>query len=108
MRERRTISTARKQLFELFDRVTGNEGERVIIARRTSSKEAVLIAKDYLDHLETASRRFAGQAAETFSLFGSATLTTSPDEVLRATRREQARLRAHGEQQLQGARQRRT
>jgi hypothetical protein len=108
MRERRTISTARKQLFELFDRVTGNEGERVVIARRTSSKEAVLIAKDYLDHLETASHRFAGHAAGSFSLFGTATLTTPAGEVLRATRREQARLRARREQRLHGTRQRRT
>ena len=84
-----TISTARNQLFELFDEVTSVEGQRVIIGRRNRPKQAVLVAKDYLDHLEFASRQMRGAPAGRFVLYGSASLRVPPEQVLEATRREQ-------------------
>lgn len=104
MSNRHSISTARRQLFDLFDRVTGSEGDRVVIVRRNTPKEAVLVSRDYLDHLETTARRLTARAATSFSLFGSATLLVPPDDVLRATRQEQARLRARKQAKLAGRR----
>jgi PHD/YefM family antitoxin component YafN of YafNO toxin-antitoxin module len=104
MGERRTISTARQELFELFDRVTGDEGERIVIARRTSRKEAVLISKDYLEQLETANHQLARRAATSFSLFGSATLAVPPDDIFHVTRQEQTRLGARKERPASTAR----
>ena len=100
MANRQSISTARRQLFDLFDRVTAGDGEKVVIVRRNSLKEAVLVSREYLDHLETTTRGLARRAAAGFSLFGSATLLVPPDDVFRATRQEQARRRARKEAKL--------
>lgn len=94
MGQRRTISTARRQLFDLFDQVTATDGEKIIIVRRNVPKAAVLVSRDYLEQLETTTRQLTRGGAEAFSLFGSAALSGSPDDVLRATRREQTRLGA--------------
>ena len=102
MADRRSISTARRQLFDLFDQVTGSEGDRVVIARRNAPKEAVLVSREYLDHLENTTRHLARRAAKAFSLFGSATLLVPPDDVLRATRQEQAHLRTRKQTRLAG------
>ena len=91
MPKTRTISAARKEFFELFDEVTSVEGHQVVIGRRNRSREAVLVAKDYLDHLEFTNRRGTRAPSQRrFSLYGSATLHVPPEQVLEASRREQA------------------
>ena len=46
------ISTTRRDLPSLFDRVTARDGERINIRRRDGGPEAVLVGRDYLDRLE--------------------------------------------------------
>jgi PHD/YefM family antitoxin component YafN of YafNO toxin-antitoxin module len=80
------ISTARRELPSLFDRVTERPGEKVTIARRDGGAEAVLVSRSYLEHLEA--QRPA--RATTFKLMSSGTLNAPADEVLAAIRRKDA------------------
>ena len=84
------ISTARKNLPGLFDRVTSRDGEMVVIRRRDGGREAVLISRDYIERLE----RQAGalRAGKPFKLLGSLALAGDAasvlDEVRAGDRRE--------------------
>jgi hypothetical protein len=80
MPKRLNISTARKELPALFDRVATREGERVIIRRRDGGEEAALISLGYLERLELAHRQRA--AAKPFKLIGSGTMVVSVEDVL--------------------------
>ena len=84
-----TISEARRRLFDLFERVTSRRPDRVVIRHRDGDREAVLIDREVLEGLE---RRAAEATTTSFDLFGSATLHTSPDDVLSAVRAEQRAL----------------
>jgi len=93
MAKQLAISAARKALFDLFDWVTSIEGGKVVIGHRSSPKHAVLVDKEYIDHLEfTGRQRKAAVPGKRFSLFGSATLHVHPEEVLTVVRRRQADL----------------
>lgn len=81
------ISTARKELPSLFDRVTNRRGEIVVIRRRDGDREAVLVAREYLDSLQAASRRLA--PAQPFRLLGSGTALSDVETVLGAIRAEE-------------------
>ncbi|MEJ7811432.1 MAG: hypothetical protein WKG32_13555 [Gemmatimonadaceae bacterium] len=95
------ISDARRQLFQLFDRVTLGEGQVVRIARKGRGTRVMLVREEYVEGLEATvealTRRLQGapRAAEPpFSLIGSATLNVPADEVLRASRARQGELAA--------------
>lgn len=77
------ISTARKDLPALFDRVTKEEGAKVVIRRRDQEREAVLVSRDYVDRLERGARQ---RASKGFRLVGSGTLMVQVDEVLSSIR----------------------
>src|ERR1051326_2428318 len=76
MAKRLNISDARKLLPALFDRVTNREGEKVIISRRDSGTEAILVSKSYVERLEGRASR------KPFRLFGSAKVMGSVEEIL--------------------------
>lgn len=81
------ISTARRTLPALFDRVTKRQGEKVVIRRRDGVEEAVLVSGGYLERLERGPR-FA--APTSFRLFGSGTLVAPVDEVIDEVRAAEA------------------
>jgi hypothetical protein len=85
------LSVARAELYELFDEVTSNQGHKVVLQHRGSSREAALVGREYLERLE---RLAASPQAplERFRLSGTATLATAPDAVLAAVRAEQREL----------------
>ena len=88
MARRVNISTARKELPRLFDRVTARDGEKVVIRRRDGGKEVVLASLDYVERLEAAAREVV--AASPFRLFGSGTLHAAVEETLASIRAEDA------------------
>jgi hypothetical protein len=63
----------------------------VLLQHRGSSREAVLVDREYLERIE---RLAAAPPAplERFRLFGTVTLATAPDAVLAAVRAEQREL----------------
>lgn len=97
MAKRVNISTARKDLPILFDRVTDREGEKVVIRRRDGGQEAVLVSRSYVEQLELASRRSSGRV---FRLLGSGTLLAPGDEVLRVVRAAEVAETEKREQEL--------
>lgn len=83
------ISTARRDLPALFDRVTGRRGEMVVITRRDGERAAVLVDRGYVESLEAANRRLSAVAG--FKLMDSGEATADIDSVLSAIRAEDAR-----------------
>lgn len=85
MERARTLSQARQELFAIFEEVIAHPGRKVVLRHRGSDKDAVLVSREYLQRLEEgrAEARSGG-----FSLFGSATLNGSVDEVLTEIRHE--------------------
>lgn len=92
------ISSARAELFELFDEVTGREGAKVIISRRSSDQRAVLVSETYLDRLE---RAVSAPVGGVFQLFGSMVLVSEDADVVDALRAEQ---RARADEKLDSLR----
>lgn len=84
MPKRVNISTARKDLPSLFDRVTARDGEKVVIRRRDGGREAVLVGRGYVDRLEQQGRRLA--AREPFTLLGSLEVRGDADGVVEDVR----------------------
>lgn len=74
------ISTARKQLPAIFDRVTGRRGAKVVIRRRDGDREAVLVDRGYVEALEAASRRLSSEPD--FRLVGSGEAICDVEEAL--------------------------
>lgn len=89
MAKRVNISTARKHLPALFDRVTERDGDRVLIHRRDDGREAVLVSRSYIDRIELASRRLA--RGEAFDVVGSLTIVGDADGVLDEVRAVQSK-----------------
>lgn len=81
------ISTARRTLPTLFDRVTARDGEKVVIHRRDGDQEAVLVSRGYLDRLEKETRRGTGTA---FKLIGSGRMLGSVEEAVAEVRAAEA------------------
>ncbi len=81
----RMLSQARTDLFGIFEDVTKHPGRKVVLRHRGSDAEAVVVSRDYLARLE---RGAACAVDSTFSLFGSAVIHGSVDEVLREVRRD--------------------
>jgi len=86
MAKRVNISAARRDLPALFDRVIARAGESVIIARRDSPDEAVLVARSYIERLERAPQ----ERKVPFKLMGSGALLVASDDVIGDLRRREA------------------
>ena len=98
------ISTARRDLPSLFDKVTGRKGEIVVIRRRDGDRQAVLVDREHFESLEVATRRLS--AGWEFKLIGSGEATGDIDAVLseiRADDRREAE-RRQGEMSLRARR----
>jgi len=92
MASRVNISTARRELPALFNRVTSRDGAKVVIGRRDGGREAVLASREYVERLEVAERRVG--RGTSFRVMGSATIVGTVEEVLGEIRAEQAGQRA--------------
>lgn len=84
-----TISEARRDLFQLFDRVARKEGEKVTITRRGRSQSAVLVNAAYLDHLESQARRRRPLPLNQARMRGTMTVIGDPETVLSEIRARQ-------------------
>lgn len=91
MAKRVNISTARKELPTLFNRVTSRDGEKVVIGRRDGGPEAVLVSRGYIERLEIASPK--APPGKPWSLFGSGTIVGggTVEDVLAEVRAEDNR-----------------
>jgi len=89
MAKRVNISTARRELPTLFDRVTRRDGERVVIRRRDGGPDAVLVSREYVDSLERTTQELARSIP--FRLVGSGELLAPVEDALAAMRGQQAR-----------------
>jgi PHD/YefM family antitoxin component YafN of YafNO toxin-antitoxin module len=83
------ISTARRDLPSLFDKVTGRKGEIVVIRRRDGDRQAVLVDREHFESLEAATRRLS--AGRGFKLIGSGEATGDIDAVLSEIRADDRR-----------------
>ena len=96
MARRVTISTDRRDLFELFEDVVNEKTDKVVIEHRNVAERAVLVRETYVKHLEmlvdTLKRR--EPPSKPFFLIGSATLLVEPEDVLCDVRRQQIELAA--------------
>ena len=101
MQRRLTVTEARASLFDLFRAVTTKPGSQVVLSHRTSSEQAVLVSKEYVERLEMLSRKEPARGR--FRLFGSGTLVAPPDDVVELGRREQAALLDAKMRSLSGA-----
>lgn len=92
------ISTARSQLFTLFDGVVAGTRNHVLIERRNRSERAVLTSERYLRHLEDQVRDLThalGRVSETpppYNFIGSAASELPAEEIIGRNRARQKRL----------------
>lgn len=92
------ISTARSQLFALFDGVVAGTRNQVLIERRNRSERAVLTSERYLRHLEDQIRDLThalGRVSETappYNFLGSIVSELPAEEVIERNRARQKRL----------------
>lgn len=87
------ISAARRDLPSLFDRVTTNDGDKVVIRRRDGGREAVLVSRDYVERLERANRRLGAGSA--FRLVGSGEVLSSIEDAIADIRADDKREADH-------------
>lgn len=93
------ISTARRQLFDLFDSVVQRTRSKVVIERRNRPERAILTSEAYIRHLEEQVRdlthalsRVAEPSARPYNFLGSVKSDLPVDELLEKNRGEQKRL----------------
>ena len=89
MAKRVNISAARRDLPALFDRVTRDTRVKVVIQRRDTSSEAVLVSREYLDHLERGARQ--ARLGSPFRLIGSGELLTPIEDAIAGVREAESR-----------------
>ncbi len=83
------ISEARRDLFQIFDRVVRKEGEKVIISRRGHTQPAALVSAVYLERLESLARRRRPLPLGQARMRGTMTVVGDPDTVLSEIRARQ-------------------
>ncbi|MGH9417526.1 MAG: hypothetical protein ACRD01_12950 [Terriglobales bacterium] len=85
------ISSARGELFDLFEQVVRKEGDKVLLKRRGWRRQAALVSADYLASLEARARPAAPARRASLHMAGTVVIGGEVEAILARHRQRQAR-----------------